>query len=235
VLEPFDEPAKWVYPSVFPTASAGCLGSGAWTKFHFKDCARLIHEATKDALVGATIHHAKPGLPFLSDADLVSTNAIHEDLALGDKVRAAGKIFWQYTGCNAAQPPAIPRYTCGFYFGAFESAGGVTWALNFSDRFDLSGSDWWAYSWYTPFGTITSPAYEGLREGLDDRRLIETCRKQFRGNAKAEGLLQAVLKEAVACRAKGGTDTVADFYNSPVEVLKLDAWRNRLLDELLKR
>lgn len=232
VLEPFDEPAKWVYPSILPTASQGCLGSGAWTKFHFKDCAKLIHEATKDALVGATIHHAKPGLPFLSDVDLVSTNAIHEDLALGEKVRAAGKIFWQYSGCNAAQPPAIPRYTCGFYFGAFESAGGVTWALNFSDRFDLSGSDWWAYSWYTPFGTITSPAYEGLREGLDDRRLIETCRKQFKGNAKAEGLLQAVLKEAVECRAKGGTDTVADFYNSPTEVLKLDAWRNRLLDEL---
>jgi hypothetical protein len=208
--------------------------SGPWTKFHFKDAARLIHEATQDALVGGTLHHAKAGMPFLNDVDLVSTNAIHEDLALGDKVRAAGKVFWQYSGCNAAQPPAIPRYTFGFYFGAFESTGGVTWAMNFSNRFDLSGSDGWAFSWYTPFGTITSPAYEGLREGLDDRRLIETCRRQFKGHPEAEGVLAAVLKEAVESRAKGGTDTVNDFYSSPAEVGKLDLWRNRLLDEWLK-
>ena len=235
VLEPFDEPAKWVHESVFPTAPAGSLGSGAWIKFHFKDAAKLIHDATKDALVSGTIHHAQPGLPFLADVDLVSTNAIHEDLALGDKVREAGKIFWQYSGCNATQPPAIPRYTYGFYFGAFGSTGGVTWAMNFSDRFDLSGSDWWAYSWYTPFGTITSPAYEGMREGLDDRRLIETCRRAFKGRPEAEGVLKAILKEAVEGRAKGGTDTVNDFYNSPKEVAKLDAWRNQLLDELLRR
>ena len=233
-LEPFDEPAKWSYAFVFPTSPAGCLGSGVWTKHQFTAAAKLVHEATKDAFVSVTMHHAATGLPFLADADLVSTNAIHEDLALGDKVRAAGKIFWQYTGCNANQPAAIPRYTCGFYFGAFGSTGGVTWAMNFSNGFDLSGAEWWAYSWYTPFGTITSPAYEGLREGLDDRRLIETCRKQFTGNAAAENLLKAILKEAVEGRAKGGTDTVNDFYNSPKEVVKLDTWRNQLLDELLK-
>ena len=122
----------------------------------------------------------------------------------------------------------------GFYFGAFQSTGGVTWAMNFSDRFDLSGSEGWAFSWYTPFGTITSPAYEGLREGLDDRQLIETCRRQFKGHPEAEAVLAAILKEAVQARAKGGTDTVNDFYNSPAEVAKLDLWRNRLLDEWLK-
>ena len=137
-------------------------------------------------------------------------------------------------GCNATQPPAIPRYTCGFYFGAFQSTGGVTWAMNWSKGFDLSDSQWWAYSWYTPFGTIASPAYEGMREGLDDRRLIETCRRAFKGNADAESLLKSILTEAVKGRAKGGTDTVSDFYNSPQEVAKLDTWRNRLLDELLK-
>jgi len=193
-----------------------------------------MHDATKDVVVSATIHHAEPGMPFLEDVDLVSTNAIHEDLKLGDKVRAAGKVFWQYSGCNATQPPAIPRYTYGFYFGAFQSSGGVTWAMNWSRGFDLSDSEWWAYSWYTPFGTITSPAYEGMREGLDDRRLIETCRRAFQGNADAEGLLKSILAEAVQARAKGGTDTVNDFYNSPQQVAKLDAWRNRLLDELLK-
>ena len=233
LLEPFDEPAKWVHTFVFPDAPEDCLGSGAWIKFHFKDAAKLIRDATKDAVVSGTIHHARPGMLFLEDVDLVSTNAIHEDLKLGDKVRGAGKIFWQYTGCNATQPPAIPRYTYGFYFGAFQSTGGVTWAMNFSKAFDLSDSQWWAYSWYTPFGTITSPAYEGMREGLDDRRLVETCRRQFQGNAKAENLLKVILKEAVESRAKGGTDTVNDFYNSPQEVAKLDTWRNRLLDELL--
>jgi len=66
-----------------------------------------------------------------------------------------------------------------------------------------------------------------------DRRLIETCRKQFAGHPEAEDLLKKILSEAVSARAKGGTDTVKDFYNSPQEVAKLDTWRNRLLDELL--
>jgi hypothetical protein len=234
VLEPFDEPAKWVQSFVFPDSPEGCLGAGPWIKRHFKDGARLIREATGDVLVGVTVHHAEPGMPFLADADLVSTNAIHEDLTLGEKIREAGRIFWQYTGCNATQPAGIPRYTCGFYFGAFQSIGGVTWAMNWKTGFEHYGNVSWAYSWYTPFGTITSPAYEGLREGLEDRRLIETCRRQFRGHPEAERLLATILEEAVAARAKGGEDTVTDFYNSPREVAKLDAWRNRLLDELLK-
>ncbi|KKL64019.1 hypothetical protein LCGC14_2169280, partial [marine sediment metagenome] len=234
VLEPFDEPAKWVRSFVFPNSPEGCIGAGAWIKPHFKDAARLIREATKDALVGVTVHHATPGMPFIEDADLVSTNAIHEDLALGEKIRRAGKIFWQYTGCNATQPAGIPRYTCGFYFGAFGSSGGVTWAMNWGTGFEHYGDVSWAYSWYSPFGTITSPAYEGLREGLDDRRLVETCRKQFHGHPEAQTLLKSILKEAVTARAKGGEDTVNDFYNSPKEVARLDTWRNRLLGELLK-
>jgi hypothetical protein len=72
------------------------------------------------------------------------------------------------------------------------------------------------------------------RAGLDDRRLIEICRRRFKAHAAAEEVLQAVLREAVEDRAKGGTDTVSDFYNSPKEAAKLDAWRNRLLDELLR-
>ncbi|HET6427841.1 MAG TPA: hypothetical protein VFJ30_05495 [Phycisphaerae bacterium] len=233
-IEPFDEPAKWVHTFVFPDVPKGCLGSGPWIKPHFKDAAKLTREAAKGALVSATVHHAKPGLTFVEDVDLVSTNAIHEDLKLGEKIVGAGKVFWQYTGCNATQPPAIPRYTCGFYFGAFGSTGGVTWAMNFCRGFDVNSSMWWAYSWYTPFGTVTCPAYEGMREGLDDRRLIETCRKQFAGNAESEALLKTILTEAVTARAKGGTDTVNDFYNSPQEVARLDTWRNQLLDELLK-
>jgi len=232
-IEPFDEPAKWVHVFTFPNAPEGCIGSGPWIKSHFKQAAALTRQAAKGALVSATVHHAKPGLTFVEDVDLVSTNAIHEDLKLGEKILKAGKIFWQYSGCNATQPPAIPRYTYGFYFGAFGSTGGVTWAMNFSRGFDVNSSMWWAYSWYTPFGTITSPAYEGMREGLDDRRLIETCRKQFAGHPEAEATLQKILAEAVSSRATGGTDTVNDFYDSPEEVAKLDTWRNRLLDELL--
>lgn len=234
VVEPFDEPAKWVHDFVFPNSPEGCIGSGRWIKWQFLDGVRLIREASPDACVSVTVHHAKPGMPFIESPDLVSTNAIHEDLKLGEKIVGAGKVFWQYTGCNATQPAGIPRYTCGFYFGAFGSVGGVTWAMNWSKGFDHYGQNHWAYSWYTPFGTITSPAYEGLREGLDDRRLIETCRKRFAGHPESKALLKSILVEAVANRAKSGTDTVNDFYNSPEEVAKLDTWRDRLLDELMK-
>ena len=52
-------------------------------------------------------------------------------------------------------------------------SGVGSWAMNWGTGFGHYGDVSWAYSWYSPFGTITSPAYEGLREGLDDRRLDE--------------------------------------------------------------
>ena len=47
-------------------------------------------------------------------------------------------------------------------------------------------------------------------------------------------LLEEILKQAAASRARGGRDTVSDFWTAVDDVSKLDKWRNALLDRLLK-
>jgi len=181
ILHPFDEPAKWVQRRARDNPFHKVIGTGPWIKDHFKDACRLIRKGSKNVLVGGDIHHAKPGIVFVNDIDVFCTNAIHEDLKLGDKVRAAGTRFWQYSGCNDQTAAHRGRFTFGFYFAAFDSRGALVWAYNWMDRFDTSRGGQWGYGWYTPFGTVWGPFMAGLREGLDDRRWIETYKAQRLG------------------------------------------------------
>jgi hypothetical protein len=236
ILHPFDEPAKWVQNQAWKDKFPGVIGTGPWIKDHFKDACALIHESSPHVLVGGDIHHAEPGLVFVKDIDVFCTNAIHEDLQLGDKVRAAGTRFWQYSGCNDATPAHRPRFAFGFYFGAFDSRGALVWAYNFCSRFDTSdrGEGQWGFGWYTPFGTIPTPFMAGLREGLDDRRWIETYKATVVAkNPQARKLLDDIAKEAIAFRDEGGRDTVADFYAQIRQYQKMDEWRNRIIEAIV--
>ena len=235
ILHPFDEPAKWVQDHVWSDKFPGVIGTGPWIKDHFKDACALIRKASKQVLVGGDIHHAEPGIVFVKDIDVFCTNAIHEDLQLGDKVRAAGTQFWQYSGCNDQTAAHRPRYTFGFYFAAFDSRGSLVWAYNCLDRFDTSEGDGWGYGWYTPFGTIVTPFMAGLREGWDDRRWVETYKARVVAkDAKAKKLLDRIGAEAIAMRAPGGRDTVSDFYAEIKRYEKLDRWRGQLIDAILR-
>lgn len=232
IMHPFDEPTKWdrrkKNESKYPI-----IGSGKWIRYHFSDACKLIREATKDVVTGGDLHHAKPSLVYLKDLDVFCTNAIHEDKELGNKVRAAGVEFWQYKGVNAQQAPHLPRFAFGFYFAAYDSRGGLNWAFNWGG-WDY-GRGGYIHSWYTPYGEIPAPAHEGFREGLDDRRLVETYKKVFKDDARRMAILKAILKEAPSSRAKGGTDTVNDFWAAVDDLGKLAKWREQLLRELAKR
>ena len=233
ILTPFDEPAKWVQNK----AEGRFLGTGPWIRTYFDDGCAVIREGSKDVRIYASIHHVdrtgkKEGLVFMDDIDIFCTNAIHEDPKVGDKVRAAGKTFWQYSGGDF---PDQARFGYGFYFASFGSTGSLRWAYNWGPGFDTTeGGENWMYAWHTPFDTIPSPSYEGMREAWDDRRIIETYRKKFSGDAEAMAALAAIFKEASASRAEGGRDTVGDFWTAVDDVSKMDRWRNQLLDRLAK-
>ena len=128
ILTPFDEPAKWVQGPYRKTSDyPGVIGTGPWIKPFFKDCCAAIREAAPDVRIYASIHHnhlpREEGIVFLPDIDVFCTNAIHEDPKLGDKVRAAGKHFWQYSGVGSGGAPDRARYTFGFFFAAFSCLG----------------------------------------------------------------------------------------------------------------
>jgi len=240
IFTPFDEPAKWCYPE--PRAEGGrkfAIGCGPWIRDHFKASCALIHEAVPGVKVYVSMHrnfernihgyNGRVGEVFIPDVDLVCTNAIEEDYELGDKVRKAGKDFWQYGG------GASRRYGYGFYFAAWDSRGSLCWAYNWGKRFDITEGSNWQYAWYSPFGTIQTPTYQEIREAWDDRRYIETAKAV----AKTAGvdiapLLAKIREETLADRGKGGRDLVDDFWEEGRTASKMDAWRDLLARKIVE-
>ena len=243
VFTPFDEPAKWVEApgEKMGYAGADAIGAGPWIRPYFEDGCAAIREGAPKARIYASINHINrsgknEGLVFMDAIDVFSTNAIHEDAKLGDKVRAAGKDFWQYANCGAASGrPDMARFAFGFFFTAYGSRGSLCWAYNWGRGWDVSEGANWMYAWQTAFDTIPSPFFEGLREAWDDRRIIEAYRKRFAGDKEAMAVLNEVLAEATRSRTAGGRDTVYDFWAAVDDPTKLDAWRNRLLDRLARQ
>ncbi|MCX7805032.1 MAG: hypothetical protein N3A38_07550 [Planctomycetota bacterium] len=240
IFTPFDEPAKWAYPE--PRAEKNrkfAIGCGPWIRDHFKAACALIHEAVPGTKVYISMHRnfyrevhgtkGRVGEIFIPDVDIVCTNAIDEDHELGDKVRRAGKEFWQYGG------GASRRYGYGFYFAAWDSRGSLCWAYNWGKRFDITEGSNWLYAWYSPFGTIQTPIYHELREGWDDRRYLETAKAA----AKAAGaditpLIKQIREETLADRGKGGRDLVNDFWEEGRTASKMDAWRGMLAKKIME-
>ncbi len=210
------------------------MGTGPWIKPHFEQGCAIIHEAAPGTKVYGSIHHAKPGLPFLKDIDVFCTNAIHEDATLGDKVRKAGKIFWQYANVSNGMP-ARGRYAFGFFFNAFDSRGSLCWAYNWGKRFDTSEGSNWEYAWYTPLDTIPAPYYEAVREAWDDRRYVETLKKMAKDkDVDISGFLAQIAEAGRSQRAAGGRDTVNDFWAQAKRVGVMDELRGQVIDRILE-
>ena len=241
IFTPFDEPAKHRQKPYRKEGHEGddlVIGTGPWIKSHFEDGCNLIREGSPNGRIYGSIHH-ESGIEFLPDINVFCTNAIHQDPLLGDKVRAGGKDkdFWQYTGGTAGSDPARIRYSFGFYFGAFNSRGSLLWAYNWGGRFDTTKGYNWMICWDTPFSTIPTLSYEGLREAWDDRRYIETLRHVAASKGagqKAEAFLEGIFTEAVHSREKGGEDTVNDFWNEMTSLEKLDQWRYEIAGKIIE-
>jgi len=233
IFTPFDEPAKWAYRE--PRAEANrkyAIGCGPWIRDHFKAACALIHEAIPQNKVYMSLHNnyetevhgykGRVGEIFIPDVDIVCTNAIEEDNELGEKVRKAGKEFWQYTGTQS------PRYSFGFWFGAWNSRGSLCWAYNWGARLDVTEGSNWQYAWYSPFETILTPTYEEMREAWDDRRYLETAKTAAKAAAKDIGpLLEQIRKQALDNQ---GSDNSWKRDRDPAQ---MDQWRRMLADTIV--
>ncbi len=240
IFTPFDEPAKWAYPE--PRADKSykfAIGCGPWIRDHFKDACALIHEAAPGSKVYVSMHRnfhrkvhgtdGRVGEIFIPDCDVICTNAIDEDNELGDKVRSAGKAFWQYSGTRSR------RFGFGFYFGAWDSRGSLCWAYNWGRRFDITEGSNWQYAWCSPFDTILTPDYEELREAWDDRRYIETAKAAAKAAGKdISDLLAQIRAETLANQGTGGRDLVNDFWEEGRQANKMDQWRDLLAKKIIE-
>ncbi len=240
ILTPFDEPATWTRKRI--TKREGSIGSGPWIRSYFKDACAAIHEADPKVRIYASIHdlRGKSGICFLPDVEVFCTNAIMQDEKAPEKVREAGKAsaadggrpkeWWQYSFTGGSRPEYI-RYTMGYFFGHYDARGGLIWAYNWEQGWNSMESKW-RYAWQTPLGIIPGNFFEGVREGLDDRRILETYKKSFKEDPKAMKELTQLLSEARQARGNSGTSRVTDFWTGITNPLLMEKWRNRLLDRL---
>ncbi len=248
ILTPFDEPAKYVWAGKKDEVKSDprVIGSGMWTKDHFEDSCNLIREnMAPGTLISGDIHHAF-GTIFLPDLDIFCTNACDEDVSLGDSVRDAEKILWQYSGAGGS--PFVIRMYYGFHFANFDSRGSLAWAYNWSNAnwFDLSEGDNSTVEWPTPIGTIVDPSYEAIREGLDDRRYIETLRALAKAKGVSpdvEAFLKTVFDDAVRTHNATPQDRnpqaiIADPVKPETwpddKEAVLDKWRGQIADKIVE-
>ncbi|MHC4715733.1 MAG: hypothetical protein ACYS5V_02070 [Planctomycetota bacterium] len=248
IFTPFDEPAVWARPAREPKPGQDppILGGGPWVRDHFKYACKLIHESAPGARVYASIHHnnLKPKAPgwasregevFIPDVDVFCTNAIDEDRKLGEKVRAAGKAFWQYRGIGAGNRPDEARYTHGFFFSAFDSRGSLLWAYDWGPGLDTSGSANWMIAWRTPFDVICSPYFEAKREAGDDRRYVETLKALAkRKKVDVSPFLAKLHAEAIALRGMWGPNVVYDQFDRATDLETIDGMRRRVIQKILE-
>ncbi len=170
----------------------------------------------------------------MKDIDIFDTNVIAVDPTLGDKARAAGKTFWQYNIMARNEPHARGRYMLGFFFSAFDARGSMTWGYNWGKRFDTSEGENWEYAWYTPLDVIPAPYYETMREGLDDRRYVETLKELAREKHVDIGDFLAGIAAEAKGLSKGGRNTVSGYWSQDGRYRVLEELRGKVVEKILE-
>jgi len=238
ILHPYDEPNKWTAKRAWDNPFHKVIGAGPWIRSHFIDSCSLIRQGAAgydDILIGADVYSPDAGLVFLGDIDVFCTNAIRHDPKLGDKVRAGGKRFWQYGGCNDQASASAVRLRFGFFFGAYDSRGSLVWAYNTLPRLDTSDGGGWGFGWYTPFGTVQTPFMIGLREAWDDRRWSEHYKQKVVAADPAAGkLLDGIGRGAVDLRNKDAAGSAKGFASEIDRYEQMDRWRGQLIDAIIR-
>ncbi|MBN2289983.1 MAG: hypothetical protein JXQ83_11675 [Candidatus Glassbacteria bacterium] len=240
VLTPFDEPNKW-------SDERPGIGSLAFIKPHFIHSAELLRRGFPEAPVAADMFTYDNAIVFLPYLDIYSTNSTHLHPGLPAEIKQAGKEFWEYSTVDLTA--SFNRYTLGYFFGAHGSRGAHLWAYNWGKRFDTLGDPNWQYAWYTPFGVVPTPCLEGVREGMDDRRLIETLKQAAAAkNVDVSAFLESLFAEALLRQDElrmfvistwrhaqsGKTFTIEDFRRYEKAAAVMNRWHDRLLDKLVE-
>ena len=90
------------------------------------------------------------------------------------------KLFYTYTGCMGGYRPGAARYNAGVVPWHYDADGTYFWAYKWTggDPFndlDAGHRDWSPIARDVDGRLYTCTCWEGYREGVDDRRYIETC------------------------------------------------------------
>lgn len=227
---PFDEPVK----------------SEAKTR-NYEICYDIVKKAVPDTKVFCVFMNRTDSAKRLGlKSDIWSCNGAF-DVNQAEKRRLAGrgihKLFYTYTGCMAGYRPGSARYNSGVVPWHYDADGTYFWAYLWTadDPFnDLDGGhrDWSPIARDVDGSLYTCTCWEGYREGVDDRRYIETCLRLAREKGRQDVIDEiTVIKdgirpgdESVESRRTRGLD---DFFIKLDNAVELDVIRARVVGMIL--
>jgi len=227
---PFDEPVK----------------SNAKTR-NYLACYNAVKHVTPQTKVFCVFMNRPWACTRLgTQADIWSCNgAFAANQAEKQRLAAQGthKLFYTYTGCMANYRPGPTRFNAGFLPWHHHADGTYFWAYLWTagDPFnDLDGDhlDWSPVARDVDGKLYRSLSWEAFREGVDDRRYVETCLRIAREKKRQDVLdklaaLQSAIapgKETEVSRTTQGLDY---FFFEVDNASTLDAWRAQVVALIL--
>lgn len=228
---PFDEPVK----------------SGDKMKA-FKRYRKLVKKAVPEMKVFGVFMNKPDAHKQLGDAaDIWSCNgafAENQKAKNAANRRGGDKKMYTYAGSIAGYRPGASRANAGLVPWHYDADATYFWAYDWSclDPFnDLDGGtrDWTPSAYDVDGKLYSSIAWEGIREGIDDRRYIETCAKMAEEKGRAD-ILDEI--DTIKRRFKSGgeneesvrTGGFDDFFINLDDNAQLDAIRNRMAEKMLE-
>jgi hypothetical protein len=232
ICSPFDEPVKT------PQKIANYL---------------ICYNAVKQAAPTTKLFCVFMNRPWAAEklgakADIWSCNgAFESNAALRDKLAAGGgerRLLYPYTMCTLRIRPGAVRWSAGFGPWKFGADGIYFWAYvwdsidPFNDL-DSSHSDWTPVARDIDGTLYDSLAWEGWREGVDDRRYAETAlriaREKNRKDVQAEieAFRKAIVRAAEADHSLR-TEGLDGFFMKIDNAALTDVYRARVVAMILE-
>jgi hypothetical protein len=154
-----------------------------------------------------------------------------------------GYGMYTYSGIFSRLTPGSVRYNMGFFPWRHNATGTYGWAYTWNNGDPYDDMDSWGSDWCAMFPTwsggqpIASPAWEGFREGIDDRRYIEVLKTFIKEGKASAGILEEVKKTAkedgMQNEARVGISVFQAFIGNE-NAEKLNKARDLVIDGILK-
>ncbi len=191
------------------------------------------------------------GVIFNSWVDVRCYSLLNEQIIKDTK--AAKDELWIYNGGSEGLHPILDRFFYGFYGIKSGATGIYQWVYQWPYSLEstpynelIQGNHGWYYTYPSPEGPVPTPAWEAIREGVDDAKYLHTLRvlisKAFnsknptlvREATNAEKDIENILNQINLSFGTPQKSAHAILGYAPFwKIEVLDKWRKILSDRIL--
>lgn len=220
----------------------------------------LIKNVDKNIMTAINLNGAVRGVDDITYFDPFLDIKIYAYIDEGvlKKIQSDNSQFWLYNGGSFGKYPAVDRLFFGFYAEKVNAKGVGQWAYQWPHPSAKNESlytelKYGQYGWYYTCPASTGPlptiGWEGIREGIDDARYLETLRNLIekarqQGSKElltladeSENYVKSILsKIPLSFHRQQGEDKaneeILTYFDGDVRTL--DVWRTGIADRIIK-